>query len=131
MRRNVLWLSLPSDTSPRNGFSPQQIPLRPRSVLPRDCGETCLVWAGFRAVDPLRPSGAQFDCLGDVALIRSAIPALVFWPFLPKRMAMPETAAVRTARLIDRSAVRGCRFFGVWRAMGGAQTLGDACPGVV
>lgn len=99
-----------------NGFSPQQIPLRPL-VGYLAIAVTVLVWAGF-ALSTRAASGAQLT-LGDVALIRSAIPALVFLPFLPKRMAMLKRLPPHRWLMIAAGA--GLPFFGL-AAMGGAQT---------
>ncbi|HCT35249.1 MAG TPA: EamA/RhaT family transporter, partial [Sulfitobacter sp.] len=78
---------------------------------------TVLVWAGF-ALSTRAASGAQLT-FGDVALIRSGIPALFFLPFLPKRIAVLRQLPARRWLMIAAGA--GLPFFWL-AAMGGAQT---------
>ena len=99
-----------------NGLGPQQIPLRPL-VGYLAIAVTVLVWAGF-ALSTRAASGAQLT-FGDVALIRSGIPALFFLPFLPKRIAVLRQLPARRWLMIAAGA--GLPFFWL-AAMGGAQT---------
>lgn len=99
-----------------HGLGPRQIPLRPL-VGYLAIAVTVLVWAGF-ALSTRAASGAQLT-FGDVALIRSGIPALFFLPFLPKRIAVLRQLPARRWLMIAAGA--GLPFFWL-AAMGGAQT---------
>ena len=99
-----------------HGFGPRQIPLRPL-VGYLAIAVTVLVWAGF-ALSTRAASGAQLT-FGDVALIRSGIPALFFLPFLPKRVAVLRWLPAH--RWLTIAAGAGLPFFWL-AAMGGAQT---------
>jgi len=99
-----------------HGLGPRQIPLRPM-VGYLAIAVTVLVWAGF-ALSTRAASGAQLT-FGDVALIRSGIPALFFLPFLPKRIAVLRQLPARRWLMIAAGA--GLPFFWL-AAMGGAQT---------
>ena len=99
-----------------HGLGPRQIPLRPL-VGYLAIAVTVLVWAGF-ALSTRAASGAQLT-FGDVALIRSGIPALFFFPFLPKRIAVLRQLPARRWLMIAAGA--GLPFFWL-AAMGGAQT---------
>ena len=99
-----------------HGLGPRQIPLRPL-VGYLAIAVTVLVWAGF-ALSTRAASGAQLK-FGDVALIRSGIPALFFLPFLPKRIAVLRQLPARRWLMIAAGA--GLPFFWL-AAMGGAQT---------
>ena len=99
-----------------HGLGPRQIPLRPL-VGYLAIAVTVLVWAGF-ALSTRAASGAQLT-IGDVALIRSGIPALFFLPFLPKRIAVLRQLPARRWLMIAAGA--GLPFFWL-AAMGGAQT---------
>ena len=97
-----------------HGLGPRQIPLRPL-VGYLAIAVTVLVWAGF-ALSTRAASGAQLT-FGDVALIRSGIPALFFLPFLPKRIAVLRQLPAHRWLMI----AAGAPFFWL-AAMGGAQT---------
>ncbi|WP_340262032.1 DMT family transporter [Sulfitobacter pontiacus] len=99
-----------------HGLGPRQIPLRPL-VGYLAIAVTVLVWAGF-ALSTRAASGAQLT-FGDVALIRSGIPALFFLPFLPKRIAVLRQLPAQRWLMIAAGA--GLPFFWL-AAMGGAQT---------
>jgi drug/metabolite transporter (DMT)-like permease len=99
-----------------HGLGPRQIPLRPL-VGYLAIAVTVLVWAGF-ALSTRAASGAQLT-FGDVALIRSGIPALFFLPFLPKRISVLRQLPARRWLMIAAGA--GLPFFWL-AAMGGAQT---------
>jgi len=99
-----------------HGLGPRQIPLRPL-VGYFAIAVTVLVWAGF-ALSTRAASGAQLT-FGDVALIRSGIPALFFLPFLPKRIAVLRRLPAHRWLMIAAGA--GLPFFWL-AAMGGAQT---------
>lgn len=99
-----------------HGLGPRQIPLRPL-VGYLAIAVTVLVWAGF-ALSTRAASGAQLT-FGDVALIRSGIPALFFLPFLPKRIAVLRRLPAHRWLMIAAGA--GLPFFWL-AAMGGAQT---------
>ena len=99
-----------------HGLGPRQIPLRPL-VGYLAIAVTVLVWAGF-ALSTRAASGAQLT-FGDVALIRSGIPALFFLPFLPKRIAVLRQLPAHRWLMIAAGA--GLPFFWL-AAMGGAQT---------
>ena len=84
-----------------HGLGPRQIPLRPL-VGYLAIAVTVLVWAGF-ALSTRAASGAQLT-FGDVALIRSGIPALFFLPFLPKRIAVLRQLPARRWLMIAAGA---------------------------
>jgi drug/metabolite transporter (DMT)-like permease len=78
---------------------------------------TVLVWAGFAL--STRAAAASQLTIGDVAIIRSGIPALVFLPFLPKRIGMLRRLPLRNWAMIGIGA--GAPFFWL-AAFGGVQT---------
>ncbi|WP_386680014.1 DMT family transporter [Loktanella sp. R86503] len=78
---------------------------------------TVLVWAGFAL--STRAAAASQLTIGDVAIIRSGIPALVFLPFLPKRIGMLRRLPLRNWAMIAIGA--GAPFFWL-AASGGVQT---------
>ncbi|WP_376871623.1 DMT family transporter [Albirhodobacter sp. R86504] len=78
---------------------------------------TVLIWASFALAT--RAASASALTIGDVALIRSVVPALILLPFMPARLAMVRAMPLRNAALIAIGA--GAPFIYL-AALGGAQT---------